>query len=196
MAEIEEIKDLLTATHKLSDENFDKLFAAAETVSYRAGDAVIEQGSVDDNMYIVSDGILRGVIFSNNKENTLYFAVDGDMVASMFCYQRGLPSIVRLEACCDTVLWRIPKATIQGLASESIDFSNWLLDLATEQLYLIERKRLLITGSATERYEALVANRREMVQKIPLRYIASYLGIAQQSLSRLRNPRYKDGGKE
>ncbi len=191
MAGIAQLKELLSFQYRLSDENFEKLFSLCEELHFNEGEAVITQGTVDDHVYIVKDGLLRAFYYTGKKENTMYFAFDGDIVLSLASFRAGLPSFIRLESCCDSTVYRISKEDFLRLAKESHDFANWLLDYAFEQIFAFERKKAYISGDALDRYESLVAKRPELIQKVPLRVIASYLGITQQSLSRLRNPRYR-----
>lgn len=60
----------------------------------------------------------------------------------------------------------------------------------------IERKRTILAGDASERYDALVRRRPELIQQVPIKALASYLGIAETSLSRLRNPKRRTAKKE
>jgi CRP-like cAMP-binding protein len=191
MADIAQLKELLSFEYRMSDENFGKLFSLCEELHFSQDETIVAQGAVDDNIYIVKDGLLRALYFTDNKENTMYFAFDGDIVTSLASFRSGLPSFIKLESCCDTAVYRISKKDFTGLARESLDFANWILDYAFEQLFALERKKAYISGDALDRYESLVAKRPELLQKVPLRVIASYLGITQQSLSRLRNPKYR-----
>ena len=63
------------------------------------------------------------------------------------------------------------------------------------QIWTIERKRTIMAGDASERYDALVRQRPELIQQVPIKAIASYLGIAETSLSRLRNPKNRSSRK-
>lgn len=191
MADIAQLKELLSFEYRMFDENFDKLFSLCEELHYGEGETVISPGDTDDHIYIVKDGLLRALYYSGTKESTMYFAFDGDMVASLASFRAGLPSFIKLESCCDSIVYRISKENFLGLARDSHDFANWLFDYSLEQLYALERKKAYISGDALDRYESLVAKRPELLQKVPLRVIASYLGITQQSLSRLRNPKYR-----
>lgn len=193
MAENSELKKLMQINYKLSDENFDRLFSLATEETYGDREAIVEEGTFNDNIYIVKEGLLRGFHYLNGgKENTLYFAVDGDILMSMHCFQKGLPSFVRIEAFSKSTVYKVPKQVMLDLARESIEFANWMLDMTLEELFILERKRKLLAGDALERYNILVKSRPELLQKVPLKVIASYLGIAQASLSRLRSPRYKE----
>ena len=75
------------------------------------------------------------------------------------------------------------------MGAQSPAFMRWMFEWFLGQIYTIERKRTILTGSASERYDALIKRRPELIRQVPIKAIASYLGIAETSLSRLRNPK-------
>ena len=88
--------------------------------------------------------------------------------------------------CCRSRLFKVTKADYDRLIAEDHSFARWCLEYANCQLYYFEMKRNLINGSARERYESLLRNRPEIIRGVPLKIIASYLGITPQYLSKLR----------
>ena len=68
-----------------------------------------------------------------------------------------------------------------------MEFCNWRLRLAYDQFYFTEMRNQVIKGDARQRYAALLQSRPEIVQKVTLKIIATYLGITPQYLSHLRN---------
>lgn len=194
MATIETLKELLNqpVRTRLTKENMDKFFSLMTEEHYKAEELIIEEGNVNSNVYILREGIIRGVHNKGcYKETTLYFGQDGDYFISMHSFLENQPSFISVEACCDSIVMKISKEDIVGFARESLNFSNWALENAFGQLFAFEMKRKFITGDAYERYTSLVERRPEIIKNVSLKHIASYLGITQQSLSRLRNPKYK-----
>lgn len=72
---------------------------------------------------------------------------------------------------------------------------RWMTEWFLGQIWTIERKRTILAGDASERYDALILRRPELIQQVPIKAIASYLGIAETSLSRLRNPKNRSSKK-
>ncbi|MDL2256729.1 Crp/Fnr family transcriptional regulator [Bacteroidales bacterium OttesenSCG-928-I14] len=191
MASFEDIKKKINApSNILSEENLDKLFALTEEVNYNQGETIVRLGGLDDNLYICKEGVFRGFFFQNDKEVTLYFGVEGDIIASFAPFYKGEPSAIIIEPCGDTTMLRISKANLMKLISEDLEIANWLVDKCFSQFYWLERKSTIVTGDAQEKYSNLLRNRPELFQRVPLKTISSYLGITRQSLSRLRNPNY------
>lgn len=84
-------------------------------------------------------------------------------------------------------LYSIKQAELEALCHESLTISNLFRTICLEQLYCLERKcKIFGKDDALNRYMSLIKVRPQIVKEVPLKYIASYLGITQQSLSRLR----------
>lgn len=96
-------------------------------------------------------------------------------------------SLINIEAMCDSVAYSISRATLNQLYHSSIGLANLGLRLMDHQL-LLQENWLINSGSprAEERYLTLIKETPELLQYVPLKYIASYLWITPQSLSRIR----------
>jgi len=192
MATLLELRQLVNAyPYKLSEENLDELFSIMEEVHYKEGEVIVEAGSINSNIFISREGVCRGYTTQEGKEATLYFGMEGDIIASMHSFYYNEPSVITIEACCDMIMMRIDVKDMAKLIEESLQFAHWALSMVIGQLYILEKKRDLIAGDAYERYSNLIINRPQLFQRVPLKAIASYLGITQSSLSRLRNPNYR-----
>jgi len=193
MADIASLKKLVNNfSYKISEEEVDEFFSYLKEVHYKRNTSIVAAGEMNDNLYIVKDGIIRSFYTKENKEITLYFGMDGDFFFSANSFYGGLPSLITIESCGDTELMMISKQDFMNLCYHSVGFANWALDNALGQLWSLEVKSTLIAGDAYDRYYSLVKKRPEILQKVPLKTIASYLGITKHSLSRLRNPKYRN----
>ena len=192
MADYDTLRELITYKHRLSDESLDALFALGVEQSFGAGEAVIRAGSVNDNLYLIKEGFLRAYKPYEDKELTLLMGDDGDIFLSAFSFHGGLPAVLTIEACCDSVVIRIAKQDFMELLHRSPDIAQWAFDVVMEQLFVLERKTHLFTGNAYERYESMMDNRPDIFLKVPLRIIASYLGVTQSCPSRLRRRYVKE----
>ena len=84
-------------------------------------------------------------------------------------------------------LYSIKQTELESLCNRSLTISNLFRTICLEQLYCLERKcKIFGKDDALNRYISLIKVRPQIVKEVPLKYIASYLGITQQSLSRLR----------
>ena len=81
---------------------------------------------------------------------------------------------------------QVPRARFDALMDRYPEFTRWQLMMSYDAHYFLELKRATLMGDAAARYKALVENRIEILQKVPLKIIASYLGITPQHLSLIR----------
>lgn len=108
----------------------------------------------------------------------------------------GQPAQIKMEVFFETVVTVIPMSEFLNMAETSPVVMRWMVEWFLGQIMTIERKRTILAGDASERYDALVRRRPELIQQVPIKALASYLGIAETSLSRLRNPKRRTAKKE
>jgi CRP-like cAMP-binding protein len=186
---MEDFKKILAeeALFRLSDETMDRFCSYMEEVQLKRYDYMIKSGDMDDNIYIVKEGVIRRTHQDGDKTITNSFAIKGSVLISWHCYYFNQPSYSQFQACCDAVVMRIPRKKFDELIATSHEFAQWVLSLAHGTLYYQEFKARVIKGDVKERYMSLIKGRPEIIQKVPLGFIASYLGITQSHLSRMRN---------
>lgn len=170
MADYDKPKELMTYKCSLSD----ALLKLGTEQTFGAGDAVIRAGAVNDNLYIVKEGIVRIYKRGDDKELTLLMGDDGDIILSAFSFHGGLPAVLTIETCCESVLIRISKDNFTKLLHRSHDIARRACDVLFEQLFMLERKSSVFKGSAYERYKSMVAHRPDIFRRVSLKTIASY----------------------
>lgn len=164
----------------------DELIDMGRAYSLRRGETVIPFGSVDTNIYIIMDGIIRTWYFNGEQEITQAFGEEGTIAISYHSYYAGEPSSVGFEACCSSKVLKISKEDYEALVARNNIFARWNVRLMQCQLYHYEIKRKVINGTAKEKYLAFIHHRPELIRKVPLKIIATYLNITPEYLSKLR----------
>lgn len=170
----------------LTDSVYDLIVDVADEVSYGKREAIIVTGVVDPDVYIIKDGIVRGYILSQGVENNIYFGLEGTLLASMQSFSQGAPSIICVEACCQTTVLRLRKADVERLMDESSEFCRWIAGVFTRRSCYDELKAKVMNGDARWRYEWLERCRPELFEHVPLKAIASYLKMTEVHVSRIR----------
>ncbi len=172
--------------YSMSDETVDKLFGLMTEVRLKNKEPLIPYGKLDNNIYIVRQGIIRFAYFSGLRENTFAFASSGTMIIAHHSFYGHTPSFFQYESCGESVVMKVPKSKFDGLLEQSIDFKNWMLRMSLGQLWSLDRKLEVLNGTAKERFEALIKNRPEILKNVSSNVIASYIGVTPSSLSRLK----------
>lgn len=185
---MERIKELLNheSKYKLDPETMDKLLNMAVPVYFRRGQIVFDEGSVDKDIYILKEGIVAYTYMDGSNERCYAFALPATIIYSSASYLMNETSFYRVSACCDTVMLRISKQDFDLMIDSCPEFARFILGVTMNQLYLIERKNILINGNSAERFRMVIKNRPEIVRHVTSKLIASYLGITQQHLCRLK----------
>ena len=158
-----------------------------EKFTFRKGDFLVQEGGRNSNFYIVSKGIWRGHYLNDGVDVSVWFASEGETIFSSWGYVENTPSLVSIEAMCDSELYGISKARLEALYAGSVELANLGRRLFEQQFLGLES--WMITGGsprAEERYLTLLEENPELLQYVPLKHIASYLWITPQSLSRIR----------
>jgi CRP-like cAMP-binding protein len=190
---MEELKKLISAEcdYIMSDETMDGFLGLMTPLQLKDKEPLIEYGKLDGNIYVVRSGIIRFAYFAESREQTFAFATPGTLMINYNSYYMNIPSSFRLEACGRSVVMKIQKSEFDALLRRSSEFTYWMLRLSMEQQWWMEKKSTVVTGTAVERFEALLKNRPEIVQKVSSKDIASYIGITPQSLSRIKRQFYE-----
>ncbi|MBL7812161.1 MAG: Crp/Fnr family transcriptional regulator [Bacteroidetes bacterium] len=158
----------------------------AEIKSYPRNAVVQEIGTSCKTVYWVQSGCARIYYDKDGNDITEYFAFSGDIVVRAESLFTGLPATKGIQTLEETVLVAISSEKLFRLFDTHHDLER-MFRLMVEKAFVQTVKRIesLQFKSARERYLELLET-TQWVQKIPLKYIASYLGITQVSLSRIR----------
>lgn len=172
--------------YRMKDETMDRFLGLMSEVELKKGKPLIDYGEFNTNIYIVRKGIIRNAYFDGFKEVTFAFSLPGTLLMSYYAFCKGNPAFSKLEACCDTTVMKIPQAKFYDLIRESHDFARWMFSMSLEQLFYHEMKREIVNGDAGERFESLLKNRPEIIENVPSKIIASYIGITPEYYSLLK----------
>lgn len=183
---IEQIQNLLGAH---SDHGFDvTMFTSRlEQKDYDKNAIIFKEGQVEDYLYFVEKGMLRFYIEKGEKEITFDFAFEGNFTSGYSSFLTRKPAPYYIQALVATSIWRISYPDLQEVYKGN-EQGQLIGRLAAEQLFIRKTARELsfLTQSAEERYLHLLHEQPQYIQQIPLKYLASYIGITPQALSRIR----------
>lgn len=182
------IQQFFQSFNLFSKNEIDHLLTFFKERTLAKNDFFVKENERCKEIAFIQSGIFRSYYTSNEgKDNTYCFRFPNDLMASYSSFISDKPSIENLQAISEATLLVIKKEKIQELVSENPKWSEFLRMIA-EQEYLELEKRFfqLQQNDAAQRYTFLIENQPDYIQKIPLQYLASYLGITQRHLSRIR----------
>lgn len=181
------LEQILTNIYPLPPASLQKLEACITEVYYPRGYILLHADKMEHKIFFIKKGIARGYAYQEDSEVTFWFGKEGDAIVSMKSYvakQKGYEDIELLEDC---ELYMLHADSLQTLYMEDIAIANWGRKFAERELIKTEERLIgLQFKTATERYKTLLEESPDLIQRVQLGYIASYLGITQVSLSRIR----------
>jgi CRP-like cAMP-binding protein len=180
---------------RLDDDQWSRFSAIFRPRSVPAGNHILHVGDKKQSIYFISSGLIRLYYLSpDGKESNKAFGTEGMLGGPLVAAILGLPSHYGIEALEDTELLVAPVEDFTALYDEDPAFDRIGRRILEQSLVRKElRERSFLQQSATERYLEFVEKRPDLVQRIAQYHIASYLGITEVSLSRLKRELVPNG---
>ena len=149
---------------------------------------LLKTGHVCNSIYFIDKGLVRCFYLKEDKEVCSWFMKDGDVIVSVESFFTQRPSYEMIQALEDCTLYYINYNELQYIYRNFTEF-NFIGRVLTEKYYSLSEQRLfsLRMQRAQERYEYLREHDNELLLRVPSKYIASYLSISEETLSRIRS---------
>ncbi len=142
---------------------------------------------IEQSLYFLEEGTVRYYVEGAEKEITFDFAFPGFFFCAFTSFLTGEPVKYSIQALSDCSVYFVNKQALEALYQKDPK-AVWMGKWAAEQQFIKKSARefSLLTQTAEERYQALLQSQPVLLQQIPLKYLASYIGITPQALSRIR----------
>lgn len=149
---------------------------------------LVKEGQVCSKLYLVEKGVGRSYYLKEDgKEITQWFFVEGQFMSSIESFFQQNPSLYYLEMLEDSVVYSITRENLDLLFARYHNMEKLGRLLSTEMLTRVVNKLNAIQfQTARERYDYMLNEYPDIVNRVALGYIASYLGMTQETLSRIR----------
>ena len=148
---------------------------------------IIKADKVERSLYFIETGVARAYVDGRDNRITFWFGMEGDIILSYHSYVNNKPGYESIELLEDCLLYELKTEVLEQLYNTHTELANWGRKLA--ELILIKTEESYISRlfkPAKERYIDLLQTDPLLIQRIPLGHIASYLGVTQVTLSRIR----------
>lgn len=181
------INKILDQIYEIPDESKSILIDCISEIAFSKGHILLKANRIEKNIYFIKRGIVRAFAPLEDQDVTFWFGEEGETILSMKSYVENRKGYENIELLEDCELYELKIENLNNLYFKDIHIANWGRKLAEKELLKIESR--MISSEllpAKERYEELIRNFPILVQRVPLKHIASYLGITQVSLSRIR----------
>ncbi|UZT98829.1 Crp/Fnr family transcriptional regulator [Chryseobacterium fluminis] len=169
-------------------EELEEIFQAHEKVFFKKGDCILKEGKTANEYYILERGLARSFVNDfNGNEVTTHFFADHEIVIEVSSLFQRIPTQENIVCITDCECWQLDFETFQELFHKIPNLREWGRSWMSHQLFLHKKRSVeMFTLSATKRYLNLLEQKPCVIQSAPLKQIASYLGVTDTSLSRIR----------
>lgn len=184
---IDTIKNRIQAISPLDNEAMEKFLGSLQFIELPAKHLIFREGRTASTMYYLIKGCARSYYLKNGKEVVLWFAFEDDLVTSVSSFVSQKKNFENIELLENSTLAAISHKELYQLLKKYPSI-NQLYRILLEQYYIIlaDQYQEMHFFSAKEKYDNLIKKYPQILQRVTLGHIASYLGITQESLSRIR----------
>ncbi len=184
---MEELIRYILKFGSINRQEIDIVLSKVETLSVAKGDYFSKAGKIPKQVGFIVDGVIRGY-YRNDEgaEITRCFIVEDNLVCDYVHFEANTASSEYLQAATDCRLIAFSKTDWEELSQTVAGWDKIKNKMVQLCMYQKSRKGPVVSQDATTRYLEFLSNYPSLINRVPLSYIASYLGITQQSLSRIR----------
>lgn len=178
----------LQQLHPMPDEHWQLLSGGLCVQELKEGTVLLAQGKIARELFFICEGVVRLVKYTSEGEDiTMFFLKENRCAAVLDSFSKNIPSDYTLEAACDISVIALHREYLLRLY-EKIPYLEALINTITQQglLEKIRTRNEYMGLDASQRYRHFLQNEPDIVSRVPLSTIASFLGITPQSLSRIR----------
>lgn len=182
---------LLTSLYShplINPTELDTIISVHKKNTIKKGEFIVQEGTIANSYLVLASGIMRSFAYDlDNNDITTEFFRPSDVVIDVLSLFQRIQAQENIQAITDCIVWEIDYIVFQELYHSISGFSEWgRLWMAGKLFQFKQRSLEIITTSAKDRYDKLIKEKPEVILNSSLKYIASYLGITDTSLSRIR----------
>ena len=155
--------------------------------SFRKGKLLLKAGEICDHIYFIKKGAVRGFIKEGTKDITTWITAENEIVSSISSLDSKEPALENMQAIENCDLLAITYTDFQDLYNKFPEF-NIVARKILQKYYQDAERRAFIArvANAEKKYRLFLTRYGHLANRIPLKYIASFLGITLETLSRVR----------
>ncbi|MBV7530695.1 Crp/Fnr family transcriptional regulator [Chitinophaga sp. sic0106] len=157
------------------------------TITLGRNEYLKHAGTADTNIYLIEEGSVRIFIVDGEEERIIRFGYQGNIIVSLDSFLSGKPSEFYMQVIRKATISVIPKEKFMAfIRSSEHCLQLWVTILEDLVLQQVEREKDLLVNAPAERYERVLKRSPQLFQEIPHKYIANYLRMTPETLSRLK----------
>lgn len=171
----------------ISTDGLNRLADILVPMKFSRGELVLKENEVCNYMYYVEKGLVRQFYRKGGKEVTEHLSYENGMVICIESYFRREPTRLIVQTLEPSMLYGIPYDDIRELTKMSYEFCTLMFAILERSLIISQKKADVIRfETAKERYLRTLREYPDIIRRAPLQYVASYLQMTPETLSRVR----------
>jgi cyclic nucleotide-binding domain protein len=180
-------RELARKYSTMTHDELDALESILVPQKYAKGQMIINEGQVCDSIYYIERGLIRQFYFKNGKQITEHLGEDHTIFMCIESLFREEPTKLQVEAIEPTIVYAIPKQKLEQVALHNVNIQILYRKILEESLIISQVHADLIRfETAQARYKRMCKLNPQVILRAPLVYIASYLQMTPETLSRVR----------
>lgn len=189
---MQKLIEYISAYIALSETDLDLLKNSVEKRVFEKNEIIFSAGKISDEIYFVENGCVRLFYNVDGTDKTAFFYTESKFICAGESYTFNVPAIENYQAIETTELYVFSKSKVEVLLKDLPTFEI-IARVATENELITCQKVIasFISKSAEERYSELLETQGELFLRVPQQYIASFLGVSPETLSRIKARVYK-----
>ena len=181
-------RELARKYSTMTHEELDVLESLLVPIKYGKGEKILQEGEICRNISYIERGLIRQFYFKNGKEVTEHLGVDHSIFMCIESLFKEEPTRLQVEALEPTLVYALPKARLEAAAMRNVNIQMLYRKILEESLIQSQiHAELVRFESAPNRYKRLCDLNPQVVLRAPLTYIANYLQMTPETLSRIRS---------
>lgn len=180
-------RELARRYSTMTHDELDILESVLVPMKFAKNEVILGEGDTCKHIYWIVKGLARQYYFKNGKEVTEYMATENTIMMSIESLFKEKSSTQVIQAVEPTLIYALPKKELEAVAMRSVNIQILYRKILEESLIISQQRAdMLRFESASDRYQKLVKNAPQLVLRAPLVYVASYLQMTPETLSRVR----------
>ena len=180
-------RELARKYSTMTHEELDILEQILVPMKFAKGEMILREGEVCKHIYHIDRGLVRQFYYKADKELTEHIGIDNSIVMCIESLFREEPTYLQIEALEPTVIYALPKKRLEEVALHNVNIQIIYRKILEESLILSQVHADLVRfETAYDRYMKMCRLMPQVVLRAPLIYIASYLQMTPETLSRVR----------
>ena len=181
-------RELARKYSTMTHDELDVLESILEPIKYTKGDRILAEGEVCPGIFYIEKGLVRQYYTKNGKEVTEHLGVDHSIFMCIESLFKEKPTVLQVEALEPTLVYLLPKPKLEAAAMRNVNIQMLYRKILEESLIQSQvHADLMRFETAPNKYKRLCVMNPQVVLRAPLTYIANYLQMTPETLSRIRS---------